>query len=331
MADLPPDRVENAPPFTHTGLDCFGPFHVTLGRKEAKRYGLLLTCLASRAVHLEVLEDMSTDAFICALRRFVALRGNVRSIRCDRGTNFIGAERELNNSKKSVNGNTVQHDLLTRDCLFNFNPPSASHFGGVWERLIRTTRCVIEGLLKEHGTRLTGLTLPTLFYEVAAIINNRPLCVDSLTDPSAPAPLTPNHLLTIKPEPVFPPPGNFQREDLYSRKRWRRVQYLVEQFWSRWRTEYLSYLQPRKKWFDKKDSLREGMVVILIDEATPRGTWKLALVQKVYPGRDGLVRSVQLRLCTVIKGKRGKSSIQTSLLDRPVHKVIPLHVTPPEH
>lgn len=95
MADLPQERAETTPPFTYCGVDCFGPFYIKEGRKDLKRYGLLFTCLCSRAVHIEVLDDMTTDAFIESLRAFVALRGNVRQLRSDQGTNFVGAKREL--------------------------------------------------------------------------------------------------------------------------------------------------------------------------------------------------------------------------------------------
>jgi hypothetical protein len=122
----------------------------------------------------------------------------------------------------------IVKEMVERNCNFVFNPPDASHFGGVWERLIRTVRQVLSGLLLEHGNRITSDTLSTLFCEVASIVNNRPLCVTQLEDPTSCEPLTPNHLLTLKPEPVIPPLGTFQKEDLYSRMRWRRVQF----FWS---------------------------------------------------------------------------------------------------
>jgi hypothetical protein len=197
MADLPPERTEMAPPFMNTGLDCFGPFLVKQGRSEVKPYGLIFTCLASRAVHLEVLEDMTTDAFICGLRRFIAIRGNVKSIHCDRGTNFVGAAGELRKARQEMSQDKIVEQMVERNCNFSFNPPSASHFGGVWERLIHTVRQVLSGLLLEHGDRLTSDTLSTLFYKVAGIINNRPLCVNQLGDPNACEPLTPNHLLTL--------------------------------------------------------------------------------------------------------------------------------------
>ncbi|KAL8583120.1 hypothetical protein ACOMHN_008558 [Nucella lapillus] len=326
MADLPTDRIEAIPPFTNTGLDCFGPFEVKDGRRNVKRYGLILTCLASRAVHLEVLEDLSTDAFICGLRRFIAIRGNVKLIRCDRGTNFVGADKELRQAFREMDKIKVTKEMLQRTCVFSFNPPSASHFGGVWERLIRTVRQVLSGLLCNHSEKLSTVTLATLLHEVAAIINNRPLCVGDLEDPTSLDPLTPNHLLTLKPEPVFPPPGEFRSQDMYSQKRWRRVQFLVEQFWSRWKGEYLASLQPRRKWYHQRNSLKENAAVMLVDESAPRGSWRLARVVKVYPGHDGLARSVQIRLATTDRDRKGKLTVRSTLVDRPIHKLVPLPV-----
>ncbi|KAK0148472.1 hypothetical protein N1851_011196 [Merluccius polli] len=95
MADLPPERMEATPPFTYSGMDCFGPFYVKDGRKELKRYGLLFTCMCSRAIHIEVLDDLSTDAFLNALRCFIAIRGNVSQLQSDQGTNFVGARNEF--------------------------------------------------------------------------------------------------------------------------------------------------------------------------------------------------------------------------------------------
>jgi hypothetical protein len=326
MSDLPSERCEAAPPFTNVGLDCFGPFSVASGRVEVKRWGLIFTCMASRAVHLEVLSDMTTDAFLCALRRLIALRGNVRSIRCDRGTNLVGAERELRSAKSNIQRDEVVKDMSKRNCEFVFNPPSASHFGGTWERMIRKTREVLNGLLIQCKIRLTPEMLSTLFYEVAAIINNRPLCVDTLEDPSAPFPLTPNHLLTIKPDPIYPCPGDFTDADGYSSKRWKRVQYLVGQFWARWRTEYLASLQPRRKWFTAKDAVRVGMLVVLMDENLARGLWKTGKIVALHQGSDGLVRSVDLMVASPQSGRRDVRIVRPSLLERPIHKLIPLPI-----
>ncbi|KAK0155318.1 hypothetical protein N1851_002327 [Merluccius polli] len=106
MADLPPERVEPSPPFIFCGMDCFGPFLTKQGRKESKRYGLLFTCLSSCAIHIEMLDSMSTDALINGLRCFIAIRGAVRQIRSDQGTNFVGAKNKFKETLKEVNADS---------------------------------------------------------------------------------------------------------------------------------------------------------------------------------------------------------------------------------
>ncbi|KAL8610142.1 hypothetical protein ACOMHN_005917 [Nucella lapillus] len=120
--------------------------------------------------------------------------------------------------------------------------------------------------------------------------------------------------------------GKFRSQDMYSQKRWRGVQFLVEQFWSRWKGEYLASLQPRRKWFHQRDSLKENAVVLLVDESAPRGSLKLARVVRVYPGHDRLARSVQIRLATTDRDRKGKLTVRSTLVDRPIHKLVPLPV-----
>ena len=100
MADLPKDRFEEAHPFTYCSVNMFGPFIVTVKRSNMKRYGAMFTCLASRAVHIEVTHSLDTDSFIQALRRLIACRGNVRQICSDNGSNFVGAEQRMDYLEK---------------------------------------------------------------------------------------------------------------------------------------------------------------------------------------------------------------------------------------
>ena len=179
----------------------------------------------SRAVHLETLNYMETDSFINVLRRFINRCGKVRELCSDKGTDFFGAKNELTDE---LNYDRIHDYLLKNDCdwiEFNMNTPKSSHMGGIWERLIRTVRSVLAGLLQELGTQLDDESLLTLFTEAENVINSRPLVVTSedLSDAESPAPLTPNQLLTMKSTVVLSPPGNFERPDLYSPKRWRRV------------------------------------------------------------------------------------------------------------
>ena len=182
--------------------------------------------------------------------------------------------------------------------------------GGVWERQIRSVKNVLSSLLKEHAARLDDESLRTLLTEVEAIANSRPLSAEGLNDCSI-EPLTPNHLLTMKSKVVLPPPGVFQKADVYCRKRWRTVQYLANQFWNRWRKEFLTTLQERSKWKDKQHNLRVGDVVLMRDADAPRNKWPMGRVHEAVPGDDGLVRKVVV--------KRPESNI---LVSRPITKIV---------
>ncbi|XP_071085544.1 uncharacterized protein [Haliotis cracherodii] len=181
--------------------------------------------------------------------------------------------------------------------------------GGVWERQIRTARNAISALLHDFGSQLDDESLRTVMCETAAIVNSRPLTADTLCDPSSPEPLTPNNLLTMKSKVILSPPGTFIKEDMYSRKRWRRVQYIANEFWSRWRKEYLQSLQLRQKWTAPCRNLSVNDIVIIKDDNIPRNHWKLGRISEVYLSEDGLVRTVKVDC--------GESNFV-----RPVHKLV---------
>ncbi|XP_064641961.1 uncharacterized protein LOC135496530 [Lineus longissimus] len=324
MSNLPEDRTEASPPFTYCGADCFGPFYVKDNRKEVKRYGVIFTCLALRAVHIEVLDDMSTDAFINGLRCLIAIRGTVRKIRCDQGSNFIGAKHELKLALNELDADMIRAYLLQHSCEFDMNPPAASHMGGIWERMIRSTRSILNGLLDQSKCQLNTSSLRTFLYESMAIINSRPLTVDNLGDPNSPLPLSPNNILTMKSSVIAPPPGEFVKEDIYARKRWRRVQWLSKQFWERWRNEYLLNLQARQKWQGERRNIEVGDVVLLKDQALSRCDWHMAIVEDVSKGNDGLARKTKIRLANTRLDKKGKPLHKATVLERPIHKLVVL-------
>ena len=329
MAMLPPDRLEPAPPFTNCAVDYFGPFIIKEGRKELKRYGVLFTCMVSRAVHIEVAASLETDSFINALRRFISRRGPIRQLRSDQGTNFVGAKRELNEALKEFNQDKIRRELLRNNCdwfEFNMNVPSASHMGGVWERQIRTVRNVLSAILERNGTQLNDEALTTFMCEAEAIVNSRPLTVDSINDPTSPNPLTPNHLLTMKTKVILPPPGIFQSADMYCRRRWRRVQHLANEFWARWRKEYMLTLQERQKWKRiRRDSKVGDIVLIKDDDLVGRNQWQLAKVVEVYESADGHVRSAKLLVADSTLDCKGKRTKPAKFLERLVQKLVLLH------
>jgi hypothetical protein len=290
-ADLPEDRVRPCDPaFTSIGVDYFGPFLVTRGRTKEKKYGCLFTCLTTRAVHIEVADSLDTDSFLNCLHRFMARRGEPRLIRSDNGTNFVGAEKELSQEIERWNHERIQDELNDRRIQWLFNPPGASHMGGVWERQIRTVRRVLAGLT--HGRALTHEMLNTLLTIAEGLINNRPLTAVS-DDPRDLEPLTPNHLLIHR--PVAAPPGPFHEADQFSRRKWRQVQFMADEFWRRWTREYLPLLRRHTKWMEPHRNVSVGDLVMVLEHPMPRSKWPVGRIVDVRTGRDGLVRAALVR------------------------------------
>lgn len=326
MADLPQDRLEASPPFTNTGLDIFGPFlthgggNTTRKTKSTKKaWALLLTCLVSRAVHIEILPSMDTTSFKNALRRFVSVRGPCKVIRSDQGSNILGS---LGEDEKHIDMTNIASEMKTRGCTWILNPPHASHFGGAWERKIGAIRQVLDGCLLLLGPRQLSLDeLHTYLLEAAAIVNSTPLWEVS-PDPNDPAPLCPSSLLTLKPDIDSPKLGIFKNQDLlaYGKRRWRRVQFLADQFWVRWREQYLQTLQERKKWVQPRKSLRAGDLVLLRSKSERRLHWPFGLVEEAHLSADGHVRSVTIKQS--IKTSGGGHHIR--FYDRPICDIVPL-------
>ena len=307
MADLPYERVADGDPaFTFTGVDCFGPFYATLGRgrRQEKRHGVIFTCMTIRAIHLEVVEDLAADSVLRAIRRFMARRGHVRLLQSDNGTNFVGARREL---LRSLASEEVLTSVTGSGTTWKFNPPQASHFGGVWERMIRTVRRALEAVM--GGKTYSDDALRTMFCEVEAAVNCRPLTIVG-EDPDA-EPLTPQRLLSLGRS--MPLENSTENARVDCVKRWRQVQGVATQFWRRWCREYRSSLQGRQKWCTERRNLEVGDIVLVVDEAEARCHWPLGRVTEVRRSADGLVRSVNL----TARGRR---------YTRPVSKLVLLVV-----
>ena len=321
MSDLPPLRLQgDLCPFANTGVDYFGPFIVIHGRRSEKRWGVIFTCMVSRAIHLEIAYSLDTDAFLNCLRRFLCRRGNVSSITCDNGTNFVGGRKELTRAIKEWNNSAIGSSMKQRNIEFKFNPLSASHFGGAFEREFRSIRKVLNALLLEQPIKLRDDELNTLICEVEAVLNNRPL-TEVNDDPNNIEALTPNHLLLHNAGVTFPP-GLFEKSDCYVRRRWRQVQYLVNIFWTRWRTQYLVLLQERQKWQDVKKSFKVNDLVLVVDIALPRNLWPLGRIIEVFKDKRGHVRTVKVRISKCKDGVL--SNFETLVLERPIVKLIHL-------
>jgi hypothetical protein len=177
MAELPKVRLTPfEPPFTNTGVDFFGPLMVKHGRGSAKRYGCIFVCMASRAIHLELAQSLETGDFIMVLRRFLNIRGNVKQLRSDNGTNFVGAERELREASENWNQHQIEEHLVQRGIEWIFHPPYASHMSGVWERLIRGVKRSLKAILGRNLVKeevLRTINLPTGNFDEADLYSRK--------------------------------------------------------------------------------------------------------------------------------------------------------------
>jgi transposase InsO family protein len=295
MGQLPEARLARTKrPFTHCGLDFFGPMTVKIGRRREKRYGALFTCMTTRAVHIELAHSLSSDSAILALRRMFAKRGPPTVMYTDNGTNFHGADRELKAAVKELKKDELLlNAITTRGIEWKFIPPSSPHMGGAWERLVRSVKRALNATLKERAPREE--TLLTALAEAEYSINSRPLTHVSV-DPKDDEPLTPNHFL-IGSAGGLQPLARYDEanEDIRLTKQWRESQQLADMFWRRWLKEYLPSLANRQKWRTPVEPVREGDLVLVTDPRQPRNTWPRGRVIKATPAADGQVRVVQIQ------------------------------------
>ena len=228
----------------------------------------------------------------------------------------MGASKELKEALSELDHTKISTELLQHNCdwfSFKMNVPSASHMGSVWERQIRGVCNVLAALLSNKAKQLDDESLLTFMCEAESIVKSRPLSVESLQDQDAPRPLTPNHLFPMKSKVVLPPPGNFQDADNYSRKRSLRIQHLSNEFWFRWRKEFLQALQLRQKWLKPRRDLSVDDIVQIKDDSLARNHWQLGRVTRTYPDEDGRVRKVHLTLAEPFYQRKGGACSATPL------------------
>jgi len=289
MAPLPKARVQCSRPFTVTGVDFAGPLMIRSGLRRvsgSKVWISIFICFSTRAVHLEIVEDLTSNAFVAALRRFMSRRGRCSKMYSDNGTNFVGAQKELNAAiSKSI-------PELARDGIeWHFYPPSAPHFGGLWESAVKNAKTYLTKMMGE--TKLTLGELTTLLCQIEACMNSRPISPLS-NDPSDLQALTPAHFLIGGPM-TLPPETDISQENPSSLRRWKYVQFLTQTFWKRWHREYLPQCQIRGKWSSMKRTLKKDDVVIIKDDNSSPTKWKLGVVINTHPGNDGIIRVVTIR------------------------------------
>lgn len=295
MGQLPIERLTpKVHPFTFTGVDYFGPLEVKIGRRIEKRYGVLFTCLTVRAVHLEIAASLTTDACVMAIRRFIGRRGSPVKMFSDNGTNLRGADTEMRKALAELNQEVITAEMTLHGIEWHFIPPVTPHMGGCWERLVRSVKTALQHTLAtKHPTEEV---LQTVFIEAEHLINSRPLTEVSV-DPDELESLTPNHLLLGR-SAAQTPIGKFNDTDMMLRKQWRISQRLADIFWTRWVREYLPTLTRRRKWQEKEKPVKVDDVVIIADPSGPRGAWPKGVITSIYPGKDGVIRVVDVKTAT---------------------------------
>ena len=295
MADLPECRLAPlTPPFYYTACDYFGPYNVKIGRnKTTKCYGVIFTCLNTRAVHLELAVDYSTMEFIQVLRRFFAVRGCPSLMISDNGSQLVGAERELREMVKGWDTNKLREFSAEKGMQWKFTTPASPHQNGCAEALVKSCKLALK---KAIGAQvLTPFEFYTFLLEVANLVNQRPIGRIP-NDPDDGSYLCPNDILLGRASPQVPQ-GPF-RETNNPRHRVEFVQRIVDSFWKRWTRDVFPSLLPRKKWHAEKRNVRVDDFVIVESPKAVRGNWNVGRIVEVYPGQDGKVRNVRVKTHT---------------------------------
>ena len=292
MADLPALRLApQTPPFYYSSCDYFGPYNVKIGRnKTRKHYGVIFTCLNTRAVHLELAVDLSTMEFIQVLRRFFSIRGYPAVLLSDNGSQMVGAERELREMVEGLDSDKLRDFCAERSINWLFTAPAAPHQNGCAEALVKSCKRALKKAIGEQV--LSPFELYTCLLEVGNLVNQRPIGRVP-NDPDDGKYLCPNDMLLGRATPEVPQ-GPFQ-DTKNPRRRVEFVQKIVESFWKRWSRDVLPALVIRKAWHTERRNVQVDDIVVMADNNAIRGKWTIGRVIEVYPGTDGRVRNVKVK------------------------------------
>lgn len=318
MGQLPVERVTPDLVFNKVGVDYAGPLQLKSGstRKPVivKTYVCVFVSLSVRAVHLELVSDLSTDAFIACLRRFISRRGKPMLMWSDHGTNFVGAASEVKELVKFLESQKAQGAISTFcSAQWRFIPERAPHFGGLWEAAVKSFKSHLRRVI--GSAKLTFEELTTVLTQIEACLNSRPLVALPLTDDGIEA-LTPGHFLIGRPLEALPDPAlTYRSVSILSC--WHLCQALIRHLWQHWSADYLDSFKSTYRWHDRLTNLQIGDIVILREDNVIPAKWPLARVIETHAGSDGLVRVVTVRT-------------SNGMYRRPIRKVVLLPTKPSE-
>jgi Pao retrotransposon peptidase/Family of unknown function (DUF5641)/Integrase zinc binding domain len=316
MGNLPLRRVTPSPSFTYSGVDFAGPVQLRIskgrGTKSYKGYIAVFVCLVTKALHLEAVSDLSTDAFLAAYKRFTARRGHCLEMQSDNGTNFRGASNKMDlDLKKAIQQatNEAAKSVANDGTSWKFIPVASPHFGGIWEAGVKSVKGHLKRIIGD--TLLTYEEFSTVLQRVEACLNSRPIMAMS-SDPSSVEALTPGHFLIGRqliatPEPCIP------EKSVHTR--WELVKKMYTDIWKVWSNEYLTSLQQRNKWTSDHRNIKIGELVLIKEDNMPVQKWALGRVSEVHSGTDG-----KTRVATVTTPGNTKRRL-------PIVKLAPLPIT----
>lgn len=321
MGQLPLARLKPSPPWSYVGVDLFGPFP-TRGevnkRARGKAYGVIFNCFTTRAVHIDLAVDYSSTGFLQVLRRFVSLRGYPSEMYSDGGSQLVGASKELKQVTDGWDADKLHDFGITNGMTWKFSMADSPWQNGVTEILIKGVKKAINHAIGNQVLHFHELQ--TVFYEVANLVNERPIGRHP-TDPEDGVYLCPNNLLLGRATGRVP--SGPWRETNNPRHRVEFVQNIIKAYWIKWTRDYFPSLIVRQKWHHQRRNVQKGDVVLVQDSNAIRGNWRMGIVDEVYPDEVGNVRNVQVKLKTPDMADQRRSANYT-LIRRAVQRLIVL-------
>ncbi|GBL91567.1 hypothetical protein AVEN_23629-1 [Araneus ventricosus] len=297
MGALPKERVTANFPFNCTGVDFTGPFSIKYKNQGKgvcqKIYVSLFICFETKCVHLELVTELTSEAFVATLKRFFSRRGKCSKLFSDNATNFIGSNRELRKLHGMVkNPDGVLSGYFSSEGIdWKFLPPRAPNFDGLWEAGVK--------LLKHHLKRVVGNSkLPfeeflSVTTQIEGILNSRPR-VPLTTDIEDLNALTPAHFLIGRPINSIVEPNLFEIPECRL-KIWQKLTKMIQIIWKRWSNDYLCNLQQRGKCFFDKNNVRIGNLVIIKEDNMAICNWPLGRIVQLFKGNDNKIRVVGVK------------------------------------
>ncbi|GFV24711.1 integrase catalytic domain-containing protein [Trichonephila clavipes] len=300
MGNLPSERVTPSAPFLNSGVDFCGPFQIKFKNQRkgifSKVYVAIFICLATKAIHLEAVTDLTTEAFIAALKRLCARRGRISTLISDNATNFKGAAAELNRFIKLIcnKNETLANYFASETIQWKFIPPRSPNFGGLWEAGVKSFKHHLYRTLV--NSKITFEEFETVIIQIEGILNSRPLVPlsDNINEYEV---LTPGHFIIGRPISVIPEPAILDISD-NRLSRWQYTTKCVQTIWKRWKNDYLNHLQQRNKWQFEKNNVAVGCLVLLKENDLPPCKWAMARILEVIYGTDSKVRVVKVKTAT---------------------------------